>query len=434
MPILIQIILSVYFVSFFLFAQKDLRLGVYAVIFLLGTYLVRFSVLGIPTTALELMIYSLVAAYLWRERGRLSVREDIANFFREDKLFAWGIVLLLAGVVSSTFFSSDIRTSLGILKGWFVDPLLLLAVYLKVIETRAQAQNSLLVLMASAAAVSLIALVYLLGGELTFDGRLRAFYESPNYLAMYVAPGLIVAVYAFVLQKLSSYQRFDIPDILRSGAVRITLLAILSGVLYLTKSYGAILGVFTAVSLFLIRGAVRGRIAFDGRRKRMLVVSALGVLAVFSILSVQKYSQIIDSNERSSLHSRLMIWNASVLMLEDSPVFGIGPGTFQETYLAYQERFPVPYLEWAVAEPHNTLLAFYLQAGLLGLAGFLLVLVSLLRKARTDDVFFLFLAYFLIHGLVDTLYWKNDLSVIFFLFAGAAIVCGRSIDKNGKIV
>jgi len=115
-----------------------------------------------------------------------------------------------------------------------------------------------------------------------------------------------------------------------------------------------------------------------------------------------------------------MIWNAAGEMLKDSPIIGIGPGTFQQVYLEYQSRFSVPYLEWAVPQPHNTFLAFYLQTGLVGFAGFILILFWLFKRARADDIVFLFLVYFLVHGMIDTLYWKNDLALIFALVLGAA--------------
>jgi uncharacterized membrane protein len=73
-------------------------------------------------------------------------------------------------------------------------------------------------------------------------------------------------------------------------------------------------------------------------------------------------------------------------------------------------------------------LAFYLQSGLIGFVGFVLILFWLFRKARISDVVFIFLVYFRIHGLVDALYWKNDLAMIFWLLVGI----GFSARKNSS--
>jgi len=46
--------------------------------------------------------------------------------------------------------------------------------------------------------VSAIALIYYLIGVMTYDGRLAAFYGSPNYLAMFLAPGIFLGIYFFI--------------------------------------------------------------------------------------------------------------------------------------------------------------------------------------------------------------------------------------------
>ncbi|HMB66148.1 MAG TPA: hypothetical protein VKO42_04695, partial [Patescibacteria group bacterium] len=43
----------------------------------------------------------------------------------------------------------------------------------------------------SGVAVGGISIFYLIQGNLTFDGRLRAFYRSANHLGMYLAPCLL---------------------------------------------------------------------------------------------------------------------------------------------------------------------------------------------------------------------------------------------------
>ncbi len=409
MPFISQIILIWFFLSFAYLTHKDLRNGLYAVIFFMPAYLVRFAIGGIPTTALEIMIYILFFMWLIGSRNKSEAHEWIKGSFGEDKALVLGISLLLLGAALSTFHSADLRTSLGAFKGWFIDPFLFFIVYAGVIRDKKQVRKSLLSFVLSGFGVALLALGYAAADIFTFDGRLRAFYESPNYLAMYLAPAFLFSFSLFGFGRgLGKNDR----------KMQIVISAIIFIAILLTRSYGAILGLGVAFSFFFIRHRVTRKTELKDRKRSLAF--AMIILAGFSVLSYQKYEQVMHAGERSSLASRVMIWNSAKEMLEDSPVLGIGPGTFQEAYLDYQSRFMVPYLEWAVPQPHNTFLAFYLQSGLVGFAGLILILLWLLRRAKSDDIVFLFFVYFLVYGLVDTLYWKNDLALIFWLVLGAA--------------
>ncbi|MEK7124040.1 MAG: hypothetical protein AAB851_04070, partial [Patescibacteria group bacterium] len=98
-------------------------------------------------------------------------------------------------------------------------------------------------------------------------------------------------------------------------------------------------------------------------------------------------------------------------------------------YLGYQKYFP-PYLEWAVPQPHNLFLAFWLQTGIAGFCGLILIIFSFFKEktaALKQNGGGLFhhqnynfwlaaaMSVILIHGLIDTPYFKNDLSALFWL-------------------
>jgi len=155
------------------------------------------------------------------------------------------------------------------------------------------------------------------------------------------------------------------------------------------------------------------------KSKKLLALSILGFTLIASLILVQ----LALIQKYSSLEARLLIWQKAIEIFKKSPILGIGPGTF-ENY------FP-PYPIWGVPQPHNIFLAFLLQTGIIGFAGFILILIwffkNAFRKVRKNllaEIFILDLllisvmTYILTHGLVDTTYWKNDLSAIFwFLIA-----------------
>ncbi len=434
--------LIIFFLIFALICAKNIRHGIYAIIFAMPLYVIRFSVFGVPSTILEIMIYILFFVWVlngvhslecnkswFKQTNFIHTFCDLGGLLSKNKILLVGIVLLFFGLIISTFNSIDLRTSLGIFKGWFFDPFLFFIVFVNVIKKDKQIILSLKSWIFSGVIVSLISIFYLLNSELTFDGRLRAFFLSPNYLAMYLSPIFLITLF-FLLNK----KVFNIPvrRIGRQYPIFSIFLIIISIPLFFTYSYGAFLGIFVGM-LYIFRNQVSGTRNLVSVYVSLLII----VFAGFIFISSNKFDQIIDSENRSSFHSRLMIWNTSGEIIKDNPIFGIGPGTFQKTYLSYAEKFDEPYLEWAVPQPHNIFLAFYLQTGLIGFSGFVLILFWFFKcnyyNCRNEAPFYLYgvinvlMIYILIHGLLDTTYWKNDLSLMFWLIIGMAVV------RNNKI-
>jgi len=528
-----NIFLTTFFFTFTFICAKNIRYGIYAVIFLMPSYLLRFSIFGIPTTVLEIMTYILFLVWILNKikknnfyPGLAEGSNGFSRFIRKNNfILSTGITLLFLGLILSTLHSSDLRTSLGICKGWFFDPFLFFVIFITVIKEKKHIILSLASWVFSGVAVSLISVFYLLNNNLTFDDRLSAFYISPNYLAMYLAPAFLIVLFFLLNNSLSFPSRIGVRDKLRrestakiSNSLRIILsikqvssikyqilsviiLAIIFIPLFFTYSYGAFLGIFTgAIWLFYktqtrrsdrsarstspvlnstekyiknkqskIKNGTSKRsggickhnllsfinylkiriypltdpsapiVARDDKLKRInkklfLKILILIILIAFISITAVKFNQIINSENRSSFHSRLMIWNTSAEIIKDNPIFGIGPGTFQKTYLAYAEKFDEPYLEWAVPQPHNTFLAFYLQTGLIGFVGFILILVWFFYRRRDGSrpiptIATVLMIYILVHGLVDTMYWKNDLSLMFWLIIGLAW-CYRNFSKD----
>lgn len=383
------------------------------IIFATPAYLIRFSFFGAPFTLFELLIYILFIVWIFQ-----LTKKGIIRF--NAKIWV-PTLLLFYGATLSTIFSSNLIASAGIWKSYFATPLLFLAVFLDFFgRMDAKSKESkidilLRSFLSSGYIVAIIALVYLLLQNLTYDGRLSAFYLSPNHLAMFLAPVFLVNLYFF-------FQANGIKK-----AVLFLMAAFIALLLYATRSSGAWSGLAVGVVIWLLL-KYRVFLKYPPLFSRKTIVCFLVFSLFLSIAIIWKLPTIadyFDEGGRSSLHSRLMIWQSAVKILNDHWLLGIGPGMFQEYYLAYQKHF-VPYLEWAVPQPHNIFLAFWLQTGIFGLIGFIWLLFKLFFGTKINNNFQIliisFLAYFVIHGLVDTVYWKNDLALIFWFFAGIALI------------
>jgi O-antigen ligase len=277
--------------------------------------------------------------------------------------------------------------------------------------------------------IALISLVYKFFGILTFDGRLQGFYSSPNFLAMQIVPGIIWGILIYI----KKYYKSSIPKKL----LFISTFSALLLTLFFTYSYGAWVAFFMAMLTIYFYNHYKFNTGF----KINILSGTLIIIAIF--LLSQAYSPRVISyfsnNPRTSLESRIMIWKSAALMISNNPIIGIGAGNFQKIYLENQKYFPL-YLEWAVPQPHNIFLAFWLQSGLLGLIGFITLLVRTLnklyfwQKKEHRNAFVIALSiyflYFLFHGMLDTPFWKNDLALIFWLLLFVSFTPILVSEKN----
>lgn len=379
----------------------------------------KAGVFGIPLYSIELpILFALIAyAYGWKRRI-FSPAETID--FRNP--FCIGIAIFFFSALLSFVMNPFSLSGLGMLKTWFVFPLLALWLWLETKPADRDLERMLFVWLGTLVLSALASLMFFFQGILTYDGRLAAWYASPNYLAFFLAPGILLASYFFASPRLAK-RRFFL------SLLRLSIVA-LAAALFLTRSYEVWVSVCAALIIFLF---LDKRALPSWRKKLAASLLLIGVFSLFIFFESgsEKWQSLAAFDERSSLASRLMIWEAAVRIIADHPFFGIGIGRFQETYLSYQQYFP-PYLEWAVPQPHNLYLALWLQTGLMGLLGFGFLITVWLWKMtawlcaetsgyengyakRTHALLVSLLVSLLILGLVDTPFFKTDLAFMFWI-------------------
>jgi len=376
--------------------MRVLKIGIYLTIFCLPLYLIRFRIFNVPTTILEMMIYALFLLWLANKGYR-----NLPIILKE-KLLVWGIILLVVGVSAAFIFSWNLRVSAGIWKAWFIDAILFFVIFATTIEAK-DIKKVLNAFIFSGFVVAVISLIYLIQGNLNFQGRLQGIFDSPNYLAMYLAVPLVLSLWRF----LRFSRRINL-NFLLLLAICILFLAIL----FFTKSYGAWLGVLAA----LVAGAM---IYLYGRNKKKLAL--LLIICVFALVFILGIIKIQSLEGLKSFDARFVIWEKAIESFKNNFPIGIGPGTFED-------YFPL-YPKWGVPQPHNLYLAFLLQTGIVGFVGFVLILIWFFmagfKKMAINQwslVILCMMIYVLAHGLADTTYWKNDLSLIFWTIMGAMAI------------
>ncbi len=394
---------------------------IYSTLFLSPVYLIKFSIFKIPLNLLDVLIFLTLLFWLYENKSNLLKKIKVS--LTKTSFILPPIIFILMGLFISSFLNENWLKELGIIKSWFILPIVFGFIVFDEIKKNDDFKNILKTLFFSAFSISIISIFYFLFGNLTYDGRLNSFYLSPNHLSMIISAGLLIGVWNIFKDRKINFTK------------TILILPILIS-LFLTHSYGAWIATFLSLLIIL----------FFTNRKIVLAFLMLCLIFFVFEYNSDKFKQIFNLEEKSSLNSRLVIWQSATKILSDNWLWGIGPGNFQEKYLIYQKYFS-PYPEWAVPQPHNLFLAFWLQTGLIGLIGFLYLIILWLTKITKILIFskdfnqknisLILLAIIisvLIHGFIDTPYWKNDLSLIFWsiIFIGLALNRIYTLNNNSK--
>jgi hypothetical protein len=202
-----------------------------------------------------------------------------------------------------------------------------------------------------------------------FENRLRsveplATFALTNSLAGFLAPWLVGAL---CIALISIWQRDQRPASMLLGIMAVTM----ATCFMLTKSRTAYLAVAAGLVLLAIYG--RRATAASWRLDWRIPAALAGVVTVIALVVVYSGGldrQVLSEAPKSVLY-RVEYWQATARVIADNPLFGCGPGNFQESYALHK----LPQASETVADPHNFLLEMWATAGTPAVV-FLLALVA----------------------------------------------------------
>lgn len=251
---------------------------------------------------------------------------------------------------------------------------------------------------------------------------------NPNQLAgalMLLLPLLIACAFGF----------------LRAGrrglAALLALIALAAlATLFLTHSRAGWIG-FAVALIALILGMLW--LSVDARRRKALAIAAslafVGALALAAIVLPRVLSQdtsaaaAMSGDAAITLTGRVEIWSRAVYALQDFPFTGVGLGAFRRVVNVLYPLFLVP-PDMDIAHSHNMFLQVGLDLGLIGLVGYVALLLVALTAAwqvtSGGDGFERFFALgalaaligFHVYGLADALALGSKPSVVFWVMLG----------------
>lgn len=293
----------------------------------------------------------------------------------------------------------------------------LVFIFMGTFKTGKEKLKALDIMGAGAITFGIFSVVYnLLGHNITHDNRLLGPLDSAVYMAFYITPFFIYFIIRYLEDSKQKLFLFS---------------AIILGILIVgTRSMGAIGG---SVAILVFYSLKRQQLQILSTKKAKAILAGLCIIATGAIF----YTKILPTIQTSysSLDERGEIWQTSAQMLKapKTAVFGAGFGQFQEKYEnTVEESIGRPALSYIVLQPHNILLLFWMQYGILGLVFIIYCIIVLAKKItkfksdsqkhlQTETIVALMLAYLILHGMIDTPFFKNDLMIMLILFMSISL-------------
>ncbi|MGY4711961.1 O-antigen ligase family protein [Mycolicibacterium sp. CBM1] len=324
--------------------------------------------------------------------GLLSIGLALRNPELRARLNAWTVLcaglaaFFLATQVIAAVGSVDVAVSLAAVRRTAIDLVFLLIV---LVLTQLTARPWLVattvvvvlvvlslltvinqVVFAGTASFGGFSIVTTSSGELVTTLRYGGPLPDSNFWGRHLTMGLPLAA-ALLTRALRSSRRG------MASACGLSIVALLAGI-YLTQSRGTFLSAGVAMALWFIvaeRSVRRWGLVSLPLAGALLLVPGVGnrLQQMFRDISTGQANTHIDP----SLLGRLAAQEQAVLMWEERPVFGFGPGTFPGQVFHFAGRVATAVRE-APDGAHNIYLSLAAESGILGLLGWATMVVGFL--------------------------------------------------------
>ncbi|MFA6427335.1 MAG: O-antigen ligase family protein [Candidatus Magasanikbacteria bacterium] len=266
---------------------------------------------------------------------------------------------------------------------------------------------------------------------------MTGWYGYPNAVALFLAPIVPLAIYlakTYYLKLITKKQETLDPG-LRANKSQSphhkfknfefgTWLLFVSCILYLitaplaiyyAKSTGGLIGLAAGIGTLLL--------IYKKTRWPSVIIGLVGIISILSIPQLGNIKQEVFAQDRSG-QIRVAMWGEALALLSDRPILGAGLRSYVDRIVPYHTQVNGENIEIFHLQ-HNLFLSLWINIGLVGLFGFIWILISisniqysLFKKYKKLPTLHYFLIssiiIMLVMGLVDTPYMKNDLAVLFW--------------------
>ena len=267
--------------------------------------------------------------------------------------------------------------------------------------------------------------------------RVYSYLGNPNLLAGYLIPAVMLSGAAIF-----AWPRWT------PKALAVVLTLAHTACLVLTFSRGGWLGFLAGSFALLVLLVQFWSIRFNVFWRRWALPLLVGGSAAFVVLAVltldplrDRVMSIFAGRQDSSNNFRINVWAGVLDMIRDRPILGIGPGNdaFNKVYPLYQRP------RYTALSAYSVFLEIAVEAGLIGLAAFLWLMTVVLgqgwrqlqrlREQQSVQGYWLIAAIatllgMLTHGLVDTVWYRPQVSTLWWLMMALVASYYRSQPRT----
>lgn len=265
--------------------------------------------------------------------------------------------------------------------------------------------------------------------------RVYSYLGNPNLLAGYLIPAIALSLVAIFV-----WQRW-LPK-----ALALTIFLVNSICLVLTYSRGGLIGFVVCLFVLLVLLVYWYSLQLPTKWRPwampVALVSCAGVI-ILAVLLIEplriRVASIFVGRQDSSNNFRINVWSSVREMIRDRPIIGIGPGNnaFNKIYPRYMHA------RFSALSAYSIFLEVLVETGFIGFSCFLWLLVVTfnqgiqqlrrLRASANPDGFWLMGAIaamcgMLSHGLVDTVWYRPEVSTLWWLMV--AIIASYYTSPN----
>jgi len=371
---------------------------------LLPGYVLRLKLGPLPTTALEICVGVLLITFTlgfgwsgWKDG------------WKHLKQWQWPMLAWLLTSLLACLWAPSVIGALGLWRAYILEPLLVFVMLPILVASEREKKYFEYALYGLVGWVTLWAAFQFATGvgipspwnvAISAGRRATGPFPYPNALALLVVP---IGAFAFA-------RKYWL-------VAAVALFAAL-----LARSDGGVGALLIACWVVLL---------FDKRwRKPALGLALAAVLAIGIIPQIREPFVKLVTFQDWSGRVRVWMWDETVHMLKDHPLTGAGMGGYPTVVAPYHGHDFIEIFQY----PHNILLNFWSETGLLGLIAFGWILWAWFgyAKGRVSARPLLVLApliALLVHGLVDVPYFKNDLAMAFWMIIALSTVAVASSER-----